>query len=111
MKTFKVIPTLLFAVMFIFLTGFSSRAITPATANLVHLQKAIKETLRYPEQAIKSGCTGTVNVIFTIDEKGKIDIKKTFSDNPEIAKIVKEQLSSVCCKEVKTLYNQHYKEF
>jgi outer membrane biosynthesis protein TonB len=69
----------------------------------------IKENLKYPEKAVRNCCTGSVNVIFTIDEEGKIDIKNTFSDNPDVERIVREQLESICCKGIKTAYNEHFR--
>jgi hypothetical protein len=109
MKTLKIIPVVTFTLMFIFITGFTSHASNPVMAPAENLQKVIKETLKYPEQAIKNGYTGSVDVIFTVDEEGKINIKNTYADNPEIEKIVKEQLARVCCKGVKTPTNEHYK--
>ena len=109
MKTMKVIPTMFFAMMFIFLTGFSSRANTPSMAPALYIQEVIKENLKYPEKAIKNSYSGSVDVIFTIDEDGKINIKNTFADNPDIEKILKEQLSAVCCKGIKTSYDELYK--
>ena len=109
MKTLKVIQTMLFATMFIFLTGFSSHAGKPALASAEQIQKVIKESLKYPQQAIKNACTGSVDVTFTINEEGQIIIKKIATDNKDIADGVKEQLSNICCKDFKTPFNQHYK--
>jgi outer membrane biosynthesis protein TonB len=109
MKTLRVLQITIFAALFIFLTGYSSYAIKPALAPAEHIQKVIKETLKYPEQAIKSGYTGSVDVTFTISDDGKIIVKKLSTDDKEIAANVKEQLSNICCKDIKSPYNQHYK--
>ena len=109
MKTTKVISTLFFATMFILLTGFSSYAIKPAIAPAEKIQKVIKEAVRYPVQAIKTGATGSVDVTFIVNDEGQIVIKHMSADSPEIAEGVKQQLSNVCCKGIKTPYNQYYK--
>ena len=109
MKTTRIIPTLLLSLVFIFLTGFTSRVVNPLVSSADYIHEVIKENLKYPEAAIKNSYTGKVDVIFTIDKDGKINIKNTFADNPEIEKVVKEGLAAVCCKGIKTPYNEHYK--
>ena len=109
MKTVKVIQTLLFASMFLLLTGFSSYAAKPSAAPAEYIQKVIKENMKYPVQAIKNACTGTVDVTFKINDEGKIVIQKISTDSKEIADGVKEQLSNISYKNVKTPYNQYYK--
>jgi hypothetical protein len=108
MKTSRLIQSVLFSVIFIFITGFASYAKSPVSAPAESIQKMIKGSLSYTDQAIKKGCYGTVNVVFTVDENGKINITKYTYTCPEIAKIVKEQLSNVCCKGIKVPYNEHF---
>jgi hypothetical protein len=109
MKTTKLIPTVLFATLFLLFTGFSSYAIKPAIAPAEKIHQVIKENLKYPAQAVKTGATGSVDVTFVINDDGQIVIKKMSCDCPEIADNVKEQLANICCKGIKTPYNQYYK--
>lgn len=95
-----------FLVMIFTLPLFAGK---PVISSSDKVQKIIKESIKYPDQAIKSCCQGSVDVIFTLREDGKINILKTFSTNEDIEKLVREQLSTVCCKGVKTPYNEHYK--
>ena len=109
MKTLKLIRASIIILMVICISGISSYAIEPAITPAQHLQKVIKDGITYPAEAVKNCCTGTVAVYFTVDENGKIIIEKTIADNEHIAGMVKEQLSTICCKGVKTPYNEHYK--
>jgi hypothetical protein len=109
MKTLKFIPALLIATMFILFTGFSSYAIKPAIAPAEHIQKVISESLKYPQQALRNANTGSVDVLFTINDDGQLVIKKMSTDNKEIAEDVRVQLSKICCKDIKTPFNQYYK--
>ena len=109
MKAVNLIRGIFIIMMLIFISGISAYATKPAVAAATHLQKVLKENVRYPEQAVKKCCTGSVDVIFTLDEEGKIKVEKTFAENAEIEKMVKEQLSSICCKGIETPFNQHYK--
>jgi hypothetical protein len=109
MKTTKLFGITAIAAMFVLFFSASTFAGKPEMTPAQHVQKIIKETIKYPEQAVKHCCQGSVDVTFTVDEDGKIVIQDTFSTNPEIEKYVKEQLTTICCKGVKTPYNEHYK--
>ena len=109
MKTVKLIRTLAIILMVICISGISSYASKPEMAPAINLQKVIKENITYPEHAIKNSSTGIVNVIFAIDESGKIDIKKMSTDNNEIADAVKSQLAKINYKDAKAPYYQLYK--
>jgi hypothetical protein len=109
MKTTNLIRTIFLSLLFIGISGIASYAIQPELAPAVHLQKVIKENIKYPEQAVKHCCTGDVTVTFKLDADGKIIIKKIEGENDEIIKGVKDQLASICCKDVKVPFNQTYK--
>ncbi len=109
MKTSNLIPAILFVLMISCISGISSYAANPAVASSDRIQKMIKEAVKYPEKAYKNSCCGTVDIVFTINDDGQINIKKMSTDNKEIADGVKDQLSKVCCKGIKSPYNQHYK--
>ncbi len=109
MKTIKLIPTLFLILIVICLSGLSAYAVEPAVPPAQHLQKVIKDGIKYPEQAVKSCCTGSVEVLFSVDENGKIIIEETSADNAKIEKMVKEQLAAICCKGVKIATYEHYR--
>ncbi len=109
MKTVKSLRTIIIILMVICMSGISSYAIEPAIAPALHIQKVIRQNIAYPENAVKNSTTGTVNVIFAIDESGKIMIKKLLSDNKEIAEEVKTQLSKINYKEANAPSYQLYK--
>ena len=109
MKTVKFIRAAFIILVMFCISGISIYAAEPAMAPTQHLQKVIKDGLKYPEQAVKNCCTGTVNVYFTVGEDGKIIIEKTFADNAHVEKMVKDQLSAICCKGVTVPTYEHYK--
>jgi len=109
MKATKIISLFSIVTMFVLFTGISAIAASPSLTAADNVQKIIKESIKYTEQAVRESYTGTVEIFFTVDEDGKINIEKTFADNAEIEKMVKEQLATICCKGVKTPYNEHYK--
>ena len=95
--------------IFIVIAAISANAGKPAITPADHIQKIIKESIKYPEQAVKHCSTGTVDVFFTVDEQGKIKVEETYSDNLEIEKQIKKQLEEITCKGIKVPYNEHYK--
>ena len=109
MKTVKSFQTFVIILMLILISGISSYAGKTAIASAVHIRKVLKESVKYPEQAVKKCCTGSVDVIFTVDDAGKIQIKKTFAENPELEKMVKEQLSSINCKGIESPSTQQFR--
>jgi hypothetical protein len=109
MKTVKLIRTIFVILMLVCISGISSYAAEPFSAPADHLQKVIKEGVKYPEQAVKNCCTGSVDVYFTVNEDGTIKIEKTFAENPHVEKMVKDQLSTICCKGIHVPAFEHYK--
>lgn len=108
MKTIKLIPALFIVLMLLSISGNSSFGSNPVPGSSDSIHKMIKESIKYPEQAYEKGVTGSVAILFSIKEDGKIEIDELSTDDKEIAEGVKEQLSTVCCKGIKTPYDQHY---
>jgi hypothetical protein len=99
---------MLIVLMLLTISGNASYGVNPGPSSSDLIHKMIKESIKYPEQAYKKGCTGSVDVLFSINKEGKIDIDKLSTGDKEIAEGVKKQLSAVCCKGIKTPYDQHY---
>lgn len=109
MKTSIFFRTLMFAVTLVCISAVASYAVEPVTAPVQKLQKIIKENIKYPDQAIRECCTGWVDVYFTVNEDGKINIEKMVSENDHVKKMVQNQLSDICCKAAKVPSFEHYK--
>jgi hypothetical protein len=109
MKTTKIIRLFSIVSMLVIFAAISAYAGKPALTPAQHIQKVIKESITYPEQAVKECCTGSVDVYFTVSDDGKIQIDRLAGDTEGLEKMVKEQLSTICCKGIKTPYNEHYK--
>ncbi len=109
MKTTKVIPVILIAMVLAFTTSFQASALKPQIATPTYLQKVIKESIKYPENALKKSCCGEVDVIFSLNEDGTIRIRSMHADNADIEKGVKEQLAKISFKDVRPAFNQQYR--
>ena len=69
----------------------------------------ITKNLKYPKHALENSYTGSVEVLFKINDEGKIVVKTMSTENEEIAKSVTAQLENICCKDIKTPFNQYYR--
>ena len=108
MKTNNIFRTAIIALAFLGLSGLSAYAKKPAISPATDIQNMIKKNMSYPEIAVKDGFTGSVDVLFTLSDDGKIIVKKTTAPNAKIEKQVKAQLDAMTLKDVKTTFNQHY---
>ena len=109
MKTTTSLRSILIATLFIVFAVYTATAGHPAIAPAIQLQKVIKESIVYPERAVRSCCTGSIDVFFTIDENGKIKIEKTYADNLNLEQALVKQLEKLDLKSLKLPYNEHYK--
>jgi hypothetical protein len=109
MKTTRLIRPFFLIMLLVCISGISSYALEPIVTPAQQLQKVISEGIKYPEQAVKNCCTGAVDVLFTVTEDGKINILKMNSENSHVEKMVKDQLSTICCKGVKVPTYESYK--
>jgi len=69
----------------------------------------IQQSVKYPPVALKESIEGSVEVLFTINDEGKIVVEKIKSNDKRITENINEQLSKICCKEILGTYNQHYR--
>ncbi len=109
MKTAAFLRRITLLMVVILVAASSSFAASPSKSSAASLQKFIREQISYPEQAVRNCCEGTVTVFFAVNDDGKINIEKTIAENPSVEKMVKEQLSKICCKNLDLPTYEHYK--
>ena len=75
--------------------------------------KSIREILiqnvPYPGYQAKNPANGEVEVVFTLSDEGKVQVKSIKGSSPYLENYVKEALSGICCTGVVSPYNQHYR--
>ncbi len=102
----KAFVTLLVICAFISGTSYAGKtSVQPAK----DVHALIKESVKYPPVALNESIEGSVEVLFTINDEGKIIVEKIKSNDKRITENVTEQLSKICCKEILGTYNQHYR--
>jgi len=106
MNVIKVLVTLIVIGFISSGTVFAGKTAIPPAKDI---RAVIQETLKYPATAIKDSFEGDVEIIFTVNEEGKIQVEKVGTKDTTMATAIKEQLAQVCCKDILGTYNQHFK--
>jgi len=109
MKTINVTRILAIALLLGFISIFSSYAASPAAISAKNIRQKFVQAVMNPEDQSNVPTSGEVEVLFTINDEGTVDIKKLKATNDEIATYVKDKISNVPCKDFVHPYNQYYK--
>jgi hypothetical protein len=85
------------------------QAASPAAMAAKNIRQKFVEVVRNPADLQNILVGGEVEVLFTVSEEGKIDIKRLEGSNKEIEDFVRDKISSIPCNEYIFPFNQHYK--
>jgi hypothetical protein len=98
-------------VVLMIISVFATSSVYAATPNppAKCIREILKEAVKYPDFNPKMAGTGDVEVVFTLSDQGAVQVKSVKCACPLLAEYVKETLSKVCCSNVVSPYNQHYK--
>jgi hypothetical protein len=110
MKAIKLSQTF-FVALFIGLFSISATyAASPAAVTAMNLRQKFVQLVQYPETAVKSALVGEVEVVFTLNDDGSVNVKSITSSNDELAKYVKDKITETApCSECVSPFNQYYK--
>ena len=108
MKAINLTRILLLGMGMLILSTTGTFAGKTAKPPVKDIRSTIQESIKFPDLSYRDCYTGTVDVIFTVTDDGKIDIKKIDSDNTRIINEVKEQLSKISCGDLKCPPYQRY---
>lgn len=109
MKTINVTRILVIALLVGFISTFSSYAESPAAISAKNIRQKFVQAVMNPEDQSTVPTSGEAEVLFTINDKGNVDIVKLKGTNEETANYVKEKISNVSCQDFVHPYNQYYK--
>ncbi|MCX6246971.1 MAG: energy transducer TonB [Bacteroidetes bacterium] len=75
-------------------------ASTPANDCATALWKKFQSTIKYPEFAHEHAIQGEVTVLFTVSEDGEIVVKDVRANDADLAKYIREVITTVKCPEL-----------
>ena len=109
MKTIKLNRIVLVVLLVGFISTFTFAASPAAAASARNIRQKFVEAVQNPDDLINAPTTGQVEVLFTVNDDGTLNIKKLESDNDEAANYVKEKITSLNYSDSGNPYNQYYK--
>lgn len=109
MKTINVTRILVIALLVGFISTFSSYAASPAAISAKNIRQKFVQAVMSPDDQSNVPTSGEVEVLFTLNNEGNVDIKKIKATNDDVANYVKEKISNILCKDFVHPYNQYYK--
>lgn len=95
--------------MVVFSAFAGNAANSPEQACAEKMWKKLSEQVKYPDFAVKKAIQGQVTIIFTVSEKGFMQIKNVVTDEPELAEFVKKELTNLKCEEMIKVAGQYFK--
>ncbi len=109
MKTRKVVNIIVLTLIISFISTFTIYASSPAAVAAKDIRQKIVKVVWNGEDQEDIPSEGTVVVLFTVSDEGKIEIKKLESDNAEAENFVTQKISSISCKDNVYPYHQFYR--
>ena len=109
MKTIKVTRVIVITLLIGFISILSTYAASPAAISAKNIREKFVQAVMNAEDNSNLPTSGEVEVLFTVTDEGKIDIKKMKSTNEEIENYVKEKIVTVPCNDFSHPFNQYYK--
>jgi hypothetical protein len=109
MRKIKIVRIVILTFIIGFISTFTIHASSPAAVAAKDIrQKIVKEVWSNNDEE-NFPTEGTVVVLFTVNDEGKIDIKKLDSNNTEAEDFVTKKISGISCKDNVYPYHQFYR--
>ena len=109
MKTINVTRIILITLLVGIISTFSTYAASPAAIAAKNIREKIVNVVYADNDQENFPTEGTVVVVFTVNDEGKIDIKKIESTNTEAENFVTKKISSISAKDNVYPYHQFYR--
>lgn len=109
MKTINVTRVFIIAVMVGFISTFSSYASSPAAVSAKNIRQKFVNAVMNPDDQTNTPTSGEVEVLFTVNDDGTVEIKKLKASNDDVAKYVKDKVTALTFNDFVHPYNQYYK--
>lgn len=109
MKTINVTRVILIILLVGFVSALSSYAASPAAVSAKNIRAKFVQAVMNPDENTTLPTSGKVEVLFTVNDDGTVNIKKIDSDNEDATKYVKDKITNLTMDEFTHPYNQYYK--
>lgn len=77
------------------------RGETPAHTEAISASRIIREHVKFPELLIPAGTEEKVNVVFTVNEAGHVNLVVANTDNRALRRSIEEQFATLSLRQLK----------
>jgi uncharacterized protein (UPF0333 family) len=109
MKTLNLTRVIVIALFVGFVSTFSTYAESPAAISAKNIRQKFVQAVQNPKDMSTMPTSGEVEVLFSINDDGIVEIQKLKGSNDEVTNYVKEKITNVSCKDFVHPYDQYYK--
>jgi hypothetical protein len=109
MKTIKAVRFVVFFILIGLISACTLYASSPAAVAAKDIRQKIIKEVWSDNNEENFPSEGTVVILFTVNDEGKIDIKKLESTNTEAEDFVTKKISGLSCKDNVYPYHQFYR--
>lgn len=102
----RILKIALFMAIFSAATAYAANPVPFAAKNI---RQKLVETFQHNENQIGFPSSGVVEILFTLSDDGKIEVKKFKATNDKIAGYVKKKIAAIEMNDFIHPYNQYYK--
>jgi hypothetical protein len=100
-SSFKKGIIILMSGMFLSISAFATKGETPLTTDAGSASKMIREHLKFPNFTIYRAAEEKVNVVFTVNESGHVNLVVANTSNQVLRKSIEDQFSTLTLKQLK----------
>ena len=109
MKTINVTRIIIITLIVGFISTFSTYAKSPAAMAAQKVQQKISDVVRNLDDPGDAPTSGIVVIVFSVNDEGKIEIKKIDSNNEAAENFVVKKISNFTYKNFPDPYHKLYK--
>jgi ribonuclease PH len=109
MKTNMITRIFMVALFAAIISAGTAYAASPAAIAAKNIRETLYQAVQAPEQDMNIPTSGDVEVLFSVNDQGKIDVKKLDASTDEASKYVKEKIAKVEVKDFVLPFTQYYK--
>jgi hypothetical protein len=109
MKTINLTRAIIIVLLAGFISSFSSYAASPAAAaSARNIRQKFIEAVQNPDDLIKAPTSGEVEILFTVNDDGTLNIKKMDATNDDAADYVTKKITNLNYGDSGHPFNQYY---
>lgn len=109
MKTNMTTRILMIAFFMAIISAGTVYAASPAAIAATNIRQTLFQSVQTTEEDVNIPASGVVEVLFSVNDQGRIDVKKFDATTDEASKYVREKIRKIQVKDFVLPFTQYYK--